>query len=199
MYKRCNVLLNTGAQISLICNNTAELLGLKGKDTSVTITKVGGEEEVMKMEEYRIPVNVLDNTRKYSVKAIGTLSIGDDITAVQTSKLADILCVPKEKIHRGKGQIDILIGIDHAHIHTDHTKQVGQIVARNTPQGWVVFGGSTETFPSSSRILFVTHSMPVDLTDFWTTGTIGVKVKPCVCDKLTSCMRQAESSGKGGG
>ena len=53
----------------------------------------------MKME-YRIPVNVLDNTRIYSVKAIGTLSIGDDITAVQTSKLPDLLCVPKEKTQR---------------------------------------------------------------------------------------------------
>ena len=123
----------------MIRNNTAELLGLKGKDTSVTITKVGGEEEVMKTEEYQIPVNALDDTWKYSVKAIGIPSIGDDITAVQTLKLADLLCVPKEKIHRGKGQIDILIGIDHAHIHTGQTKQVGQIVTTKTPLGWVVF------------------------------------------------------------
>ena len=192
IYKRGNILLDTGAQISLIRNDTAELLGLKGKDTSVTITKVGGEEEVMKTKEYRIPVNALDDTRKYSVKAIGIPSIGDDITAVQTSKLADLLCVPKEKIHRGKGQIDILIGIDHAHIHTGQTKQVGQIVARKTPLGWVVFGGSTETFPSSSRILFVKHSTPVDLTDFWTTETMGVNVKPCVCDtdKLSQVERE---------
>ena len=182
IYKCGNILLDAGAQISLIRNDTAELLGLKGKDISVTITKVGGEEEVMKTKEYRIPVNALDDTRKYSVKAIGIPSIGNDITAVQTWKLANLLGVSKEKIHRGKGQIDILIGIDHAHIHTGQTKQVGQIVARKTPLRWVVFGGSTETFPTSSRILFVKHSTPVDLTDFWTTETMGVKVKPCVCD-----------------
>ncbi|XP_068745150.1 uncharacterized protein [Montipora capricornis] len=182
VYKRGNILLDTGAQVSLIRNDTAEVLGLKGKDTSVTITKVGGEEETMKTKEYRVPVNSLDDTRKYSVKAIGIPSIGDDITAVQTSKLADLLCVPNEKIHRGKGQIDMLIGIDHAHIHTGQTKQVGQLVARKTPLGWVVFGGSTETLSSSSRILFVKLSMPVDLTDFWTTETMGVQVKPCVCD-----------------
>ena len=84
IYKRGNIILDTGAQISLIRNDTAE--GLKGKYTSVTITKVGGDEEVMKTKEHRFPVNALDDSRKYSVKAIGIPSIGDDITAVQTSK-----------------------------------------------------------------------------------------------------------------
>ena len=68
----------------------------------------------------------------------------------------------------------MLIGIDHAHIHTGQKKQVGQLVARKMLLGWVVFGGSTETLPSSSRILFVKLSTPVDLTDFWTTETMGV-------------------------
>ncbi|PFX31032.1 hypothetical protein AWC38_SpisGene4124 [Stylophora pistillata] len=194
VFKRGNILIATGAQISLIRNDTAEVLGLKGRDTSVTITKVGGGEETIKTKEYRVPVNALDDTRKYSVKAIIFPSIGDDVTAVQTSKLADLLCVPNEKIHRGKGQIDVLIGRDHAHIHTGQTKQVGQIVARKTPLGWVVFGGPTGSVPSSSRILLVKHSAPVDLTHFWTTETMGVKVKPCVCD-----ADKLDSSGKGGG
>ena len=55
---------------------------------------------------------------------IGISSIGDDITALQTSKLADFLCVPEEKIHRGKGQIDIRTGIDRAPIYMGQMKQV---------------------------------------------------------------------------
>lgn len=62
-------------------------------------------------------------------------SIGDDITAVQTLKLADLLCVSNEKIHRGKVHTDMLIGIDHTHIHMGQTKQVGQVVARKTLLG----------------------------------------------------------------
>ena len=54
VYKRGNILLDTGAQVSLIRNDTGKVLGLKGKDTSVTITKVGGEEETMKTKEYRV-------------------------------------------------------------------------------------------------------------------------------------------------
>ena len=47
-FKRGNVLLDSGAQISLIHQETAEKLGLKGQDVSVNIRKVGGEEETLK-------------------------------------------------------------------------------------------------------------------------------------------------------
>ena len=45
LYKRGNVLFDSGAQISLIRSETARNLGLKGRDISVNITKVGGEQE----------------------------------------------------------------------------------------------------------------------------------------------------------
>ncbi|XP_048590227.1 uncharacterized protein LOC116612667 isoform X1 [Nematostella vectensis] len=54
--KQANVLLDTGAQISLIRNDTADLLGLVGKDTYITITKVGGEDKSMKTKVYKVPV-----------------------------------------------------------------------------------------------------------------------------------------------
>ena len=40
--KQSNTLLDSGAQISLIREETAAALGLKGNDTAVTIMKVGG-------------------------------------------------------------------------------------------------------------------------------------------------------------
>ncbi|XP_028411085.1 uncharacterized protein LOC114533686 [Dendronephthya gigantea] len=43
--KRGNVLFDSGAQVSLIRQETADNLKLKGKEISVTITKVGGQEE----------------------------------------------------------------------------------------------------------------------------------------------------------
>ena len=41
LYKRGNVLFDPGAEISLICSETAYNLGLKGRGISVNITKVG--------------------------------------------------------------------------------------------------------------------------------------------------------------
>ena len=43
--KQGNLLLDSGAQVSLIKLSVAEELGLKGKEVTITIAKVGGEEE----------------------------------------------------------------------------------------------------------------------------------------------------------
>ncbi len=48
LYKLGNVLFDSGAQISLIKQETAENRGLKGKDASITITEAGGQEENVK-------------------------------------------------------------------------------------------------------------------------------------------------------
>ena len=190
--KNGNVLLDTGAQVSLIRSDNAELLGLKGRDISLTITKVGGEEETRRTKEYRVPVSSVDDRKKYSIKAIGIPSISDDIAPVPTSQITELLGLQNEKIRRGRGPIDILIGIDHAHMHTGETRQARELVARQTPLGWVVFGGSSGNVQPVSRILFVKYAMPVDLSDFWKTETMGVEVKPCICeaDKLSQVERE---------
>lgn len=167
--KRANVLYDKGAQVSLVRNDTALTLGLKGKDTSVTITKVGGDEEFMQTKVYRVPVESLDDGRRYSIKAIGIPSINEEVTAVQMSQITELLGLKNEKLRRGEGQVDLLIGIDHVHMHTGESKQAGQLVARSIPLGWVVFGGSSGEMLETSRILHVKFEMPVDLTDFWKT------------------------------
>ncbi|XP_028419079.1 uncharacterized protein LOC114544723 [Dendronephthya gigantea] len=72
-------------------------------------------------------------------------------------------------------------------------KQGNQIVARKSPLGWVLFGstpgcGSAET----TRVLLVRYETPVDLAEFWTTESMGVEVKPCICeaDKLSQVERE---------
>ena len=47
LFKCGNMLWDSGAQVSLIRQERADTLGLKSKDVSVTVTKVGGEEETM--------------------------------------------------------------------------------------------------------------------------------------------------------
>ena len=146
----------------------------------------------MQTKVYRVPVESLDNGRRYSTKTIGMPSISEEVTTVRMSEITDLLGLKNEKLRRGKGEVDLLIGIDHAHMHTGESKQVGQLVARHIPLGWVVFGGSRGDVQETSRILLVKFEMPVDLTDFWKTETMGVAVKPCVCeaDTLTQIERE---------
>lgn len=65
LFKLGNVLLDSGAQME-----TTETLGLNRKDTSVTITKVGGEEETIKTKEYKVQLASIDNDKRFTVKAI---------------------------------------------------------------------------------------------------------------------------------
>ena len=55
-----------------------------------------------------------------------------------------------------------------------------------------MFGGLPGKVQETSRILHVKFEMPVDLTNFWKTDTMGVAVKPCLCeaDKLTQVERE---------
>lgn len=96
-------------------------------------------------------------------------------------------------MRKGKEEVDLLIGIDHAHMDTGENKQAGHLAVRHTPSGWVVFGGSPGHVEESSRILHVKFEMPVDLTDFWKTETMGAVVKPCACeaDKLRTQVKKA--------
>ena len=191
--KRANVLFDSGAQISFIRQETANCLGLKGKDISVTITKVGGEEEEMKTKMYKVPVSAIDYSKKHSIKAIGIPCISDEITSVNTIEITKHLGLINENIRRGKGPVDLLIGIDHAHLHAGEMKQADYIVARKSPLGWVLFGSKPECSTSeTTRVLFVSKKTSVDLIEFWTTESMGVEVKPCVCeaDKLSQVERE---------
>ncbi|KAK3736377.1 hypothetical protein QZH41_006148 [Actinostola sp. cb2023] len=192
LFKRGNVLLDSGAQISLIRQETAENLGLKGKDSSVTITKVGGQEETMKTKEYKVQLTSIDNNKKFTVKAIGIPRISDEIMTVKTKHIPVVFGLPNAKFHRSKGHVDLLIGVDHAYMHAGETRQVGHLLARHSPIGWVVFGGKPEESSDVNHILQVKYATSVDLCDFWTTEAMGVEVKPCVCDagKLTQTERE---------
>ena len=193
LYKRGNVLLDSGAQISLIRSDTADSLGLKGKDISVNIVKVGGEEEELHTKVYRVPVSGIDDSKKHSVRAIGIPYISEGAESISTNIITEQLGIPRNEIRRGKGQVDLLIGIDHAHMHTGPTKQSEHLVARKSPLGWVVFGSATgESGSTTSTLLHVKYATPVDLSDFWTTKAMGVEVKPCTCEegKLSQLERQ---------
>ena len=131
--------MDSGAQLSLIREETAESLGLEGDNISITLTKVGGEEEEITTKVHKVNISPPDNKNKYVVKTVSIPTISDDITAIETKEIGKQLGL-KDKIHCGKGPVDILIGIDHPSMHTGETKQVGDLVARSSPLGWVIFG-----------------------------------------------------------
>ncbi|XP_046863136.1 uncharacterized protein LOC124456869 [Xenia sp. Carnegie-2017] len=193
LYKRGNVLLDTGSQISLIRSETAESLGLKGKDISVNIVKIGGEEESICTKSYKVQVSRIGESKKYTITAVGIPYISEDVKGINTRNAIEKLGLPKDKVKRGKGQADLLVGIDHSYMHTGQTKQVEHVVARESPLGWVLFGSSTgQSYNATTTVLHVRYPEAVDLSEFWATEAMGVTVKPCTCEAEKSSQSERE-------
>ena len=190
--KQSNTLLDSGAQISLICKERAAALGLKGNDSAITLLKAGGGEGTIKTKVYKVPVSSLDNTKMFSIKAIGVPCNREEVSAVQLKLMVKLLGLECERIHRGNGPVDLLVRIDQAQVHTGQTRQTGQLVAGRTPLGWVVFSGPSGETQVNAHIYHVRFATPIERSDFWKTEAMGVEVKPCVCkaDKPTQAERE---------
>ena len=191
LLQRANALLDSGAQISLIRSSVAEDLKLKGRDIVITITKVGGQEE-LSTKSYQVRVRSLEDRSAHVIQAIGNPSISEDITDIKVADIARQLGLGKSQLRRGNGHIDLLIGIDQAKLHTGETREAGNVVARHSPLGWVVFGAVPGKQSEASHVYHIKLETPVDMTDFWTTESMGVAVKPCSCEagKLSQIERE---------
>ncbi|XP_028399264.1 uncharacterized protein LOC114522722 [Dendronephthya gigantea] len=179
--KQANMLLDTGAQISLIRTSVAEELGLKGKSVTVTMAKVGGEENEMSTKMYRFQIRSLENQSIHTIAAVGIPSISGDISGMKLDGIAEAFNLEREKLRRENGPIDVLLGIDQPKLHTGETKEAGNLVARYSPLGWVVFGATSEKC-DVSQVYHVKCSNPIDMTDFWTTESMGVEGNMCSCE-----------------
>ncbi|XP_033107232.1 uncharacterized protein LOC117109097 isoform X2 [Anneissia japonica] len=184
---QANVLLDSGAQISLMRKPLAEQLHLKGKEVVTTIKKVGGEEEQLFTKIYETRIRPMNSKQECIIKAIGIPSISEDVAEIGVADIAKWFKIKMEDVHREHGSIDLLIGIDYPNMHVGETRNAGNLIARRSPLGWVIFG-TVAGDQTSNSVLHVKFSTPVDLTDFWSTESMGVTVKSCFCkaDKIGS-------------
>ena len=111
LYKHANFVLDSGAQLSWVRFETAKILGLEGKNVSITRTKVGGEEEEMTTKVFKVQVTSLDDQKTFTVQAIGIPCISDNVVDIKTRDITKRSNLKKEDIYRGKGPVDLLIGI----------------------------------------------------------------------------------------
>ena len=180
--EEANILMDSGAQISLIRTDMAQRLKMTGKDVTITMKTVGGQQEEINTKLYNVPIRSLENNSAFTVNAVGIPCISDDITEVEVEELAKHLGLGKNVLYRRSGKLDMLIGIDHATMHIGEIKQVGNLVARHSPLGWLVFGATHSKPAAVNKVLKVGVSTPVEMNEFWSTESMGVEVRPCRCD-----------------
>jgi len=71
----------------LICQDIAEALGLDGKKVSISIMKVGSEEEEMTTKMFKVQVNPLDSKKTFLVKAIGIPCVSNNVVDIRTKDI----------------------------------------------------------------------------------------------------------------
>ena len=141
--KQGNLLLDSGAQVSLIKLSVADELGLKGKKVTITIAKVGGEEEELITKLFRVRIRSLVSRNViHTVTAMGILCKSSDITEIKLNHIAGIFGLGEEEIRRRNSPVDLLIGIDHPKLHRGETREAANLIARQSPFGWVIFGAT---------------------------------------------------------
>ena len=173
----------------LIKLSLADELGFKGKKGTITIAKVGGEEEELITTLFRVRIrSLVSRNVTHTVTAVGIPCISSDITEINLSHVAGIFGLGEEEIRRRNGPVDLLVGIDHPKLHTGETREADNLIARQSLLGWVIFGTTPGKRGQVNRVFSVKVPTPIDMTDFWTTETMGVAAKPCECevDKLSA-------------
>ncbi|KAG1697393.1 hypothetical protein GQR58_006003 [Nymphon striatum] len=181
--KTANVLLDSGAQISLIKESLAKELRLKGENVITKLVKVGGHEEEILTKIYNLRMKPMNKENVYEVWVLAIPEISKDVSEVNLQVLAEKFRIDTREIYRKAGSIDILIGIDHAFMHEGITRNRGGLIARLSPLGWVIFGAEALTHHFESKIYHLQGiSRPVDLTDFWTTESMGISCQKCECE-----------------
>ena len=185
--------MDSGAQISLVRNDVAQRLRLDGKDVSITMTTVGRKEEELKTKMYEVLIRSKENNSLFSVNTVGIPYISDEVTEVEVEAIESYLVgLAKNTLSCGSFKVDVFIGIDHANMHTGKSKQVGNLVARHSPLGWLVSGATQNNPAAVNKVLRVGLSVPVEMTEFWSTESMGVAIQPCLCEaeKLSQVERE---------
>jgi hypothetical protein len=186
--KAANVFYDSGAQISMVRKDLAEEMGLEGRQSKIVITKVGGTEEELDTKIYKVPVSTHDGKRVQVVQAVGIPHISDDMNHVNLNRISDTFGIPIDQLKRKSGPVELLIGINYPHFHVGETRIKDGLAVRKSPLGWVAFGADNEqTQPKANQVMNVRLAAPIDLTEFWTTESMGVSISPCKCppNKMT--------------
>ncbi|XP_014668938.1 PREDICTED: uncharacterized protein LOC106810171 [Priapulus caudatus] len=190
--KEGNVLLDSGAQISLVRQELATELQLKGKPTTITIGKIGGEEEVLQTNMYKVPIREAGKGgNPFIVSAVGISCISENAATTDLDDLTRKFGLKLTDVHRGSGAVDLLIGIDQARLHGGETREVGYCTARKSPIGWVIFGSAPDDKVQSNDVLHVKVTSPVDLTDFWSVESEGVRMDGSQCKESRLTRQEA--------
>ena len=181
-----NVLIDSGAETTVIRKNFAKALGLQGKVERIETAVVGGE-RITQNDSPRVKfwISALNGKESYPVEAheldhtiINVPSLDRDWLK-SFDHLSDI-----EFPHR-PGPIDLILGVQYNHLHAEHEVRQGlpfQPVAKRTKLGWHVIGPDNV---KGSTVSYLKFARKIDIEKLYDFETLRVRPPDCNCPEQT--------------
>ena len=135
-----SVLYASGSDIVLIRHERARELGIHGKDITMTMIKVGNDQETFSTKECAVNLED-DDVNMVEIIAIGIDEISTKMSSLDMSEIAYLFngITPKD-IRRPKGHIDILIGVDYCDLLPEVVQTQGKLQLLKNSFGYCVRG-----------------------------------------------------------
>ena len=122
-----NAMLDPCSNISLITHSAAKRLNLKGRDVSMSITKVGNVTELIATKEYILPLKDVNN-KTWNIIIYGINEITSNISKVDVKDVISLFNnIRYQDIERPVGRVDILLGLDCCTLLPNKVSQRGNL------------------------------------------------------------------------
>ena len=134
------VLWDPGANLSLISKLCPSHLGLKGREVTLSITKVGNVTETLSSKEYVIPL--IDTTgTNWFITVYEIEEISAEVEKIDTNNIATLFRnLTAEQIDRPSGKIKLLIGLDWCKLMPIKIEEAGNLQLMQNQFGYCVRG-----------------------------------------------------------
>ena len=178
---KINALLDDGSTVSYINSSVAKELQLEGETQQISVSVLNGTIETFNTMPVTFDILTSDESSQFELTALTTENATSTLKATdwamqaqEWDHLQDITFPPLHSRH-----IDLLIGVDHAHLHAalqEVAGKPGDPIARRTPLGWTCIGTTNQQ--SARPMSFFTHNggferLDKTLQQFWEIDSCG--------------------------
>ena len=113
--------------MSIITHKMARKLNLKGRDITLSCTKVGNHTETFHSKEYVVPMTDLEGN-EWKIVAVGMQEITATLCKVDVSKVVRVFeGISLKDIERPTGTVDLLVGTDWCNLLPEVRQTVGKL------------------------------------------------------------------------
>ena len=183
-----NVLWDSGASLCFITNTKAKNEHLKGERVELSITKVGGHNEKITSNRYKLSLfDIRGEEIKFEVFGIDRIT--SDTQKVDIDGVVRFFNnVSKEEILRPVGPVDVLIGYEYAAYHPQKEQTSDHLLLLKNRFGRCIGGmhpSMKETSVHCNIKCVKVNTAIVKVEDFYNIENLGIECKPrcggCKC------------------